>query len=305
MSNLVCVSGDFCSGSTLMFTLFRKTGQYHCLYEPLHEDLREFLFYGLRAEDRSHHFFVDQYYREFKGLRGASALFDRRWGVSGLHVPADEEAEGLYRYFAYIIGASFGRCPRVMLKENRITFRLGWFRAKFPHARVVHIYRNKESQWRSLVRRVQADQQREDVGQDSVHFKGFGVAGWCEDLKARYPELDASQSRTGFERFAKLWERSYDENRRHAHVSIAYEDLIEDFMPTASRLFAAVGVPEVDVAALSRFVVPPQGQQQAPRGVPRVARAFQSLTNRALRRYASFRVRCSSPPDQRGGGRFL
>lgn len=59
MSTLVFVTGDFCSGSTLMFTLFRKTGLYYCLYEPLHERLPEYVISQPRPCDHDHHFFVD------------------------------------------------------------------------------------------------------------------------------------------------------------------------------------------------------------------------------------------------------
>ena len=66
MSNLVIVTGDYCSGTTLLFTLFRKTGKFCCLYEPLHEKLPEYLIYGLRPSAHDHHFFVDGYFDEFR-----------------------------------------------------------------------------------------------------------------------------------------------------------------------------------------------------------------------------------------------
>ena len=292
MSNLVCVSGDFSSGSTLVFTLFRETGEYYCLYEPLHEHLREYLVYGLRASDDSHHFFAGNYYRELRGFRDAAALFDPRWGTSCLSIPPDVPAERLYRYFSYIIGTAFGRAARVMFKENRLAFRLGWFRARFPQAAIVHIYRSKDAQWRSIVRRVQAYHGREDVGQESVHFKGFSIARWCDDLAPTYPELDAGRSRTGFERFSKLWERSYDEHRRHAHVSIDYDDLVRDFDAVMVRLWSAIDAPAADLGKLRRLVVSRDRQQQLAAGHARKPLGgIHRLTDRALRRYAGARVR--------------
>ncbi len=132
MSNLVFVTGDFCSGSTAVFTLFRKTGQYYCLYEPLHDKLREYLLYDLRPESTDNHFFVDSYYREFRGFKHARSLFNPKWGTTQLRIPPEAEADDLYRYLNYVIGSAFGRAPRVMFKENRLAFRLGWIRAKFP-----------------------------------------------------------------------------------------------------------------------------------------------------------------------------
>ena len=56
------------------------------------------LIYGLRDEEQSHHFFAGQYYREFKGMRHASDLFDRRWGISGFNLPSTEDAPALYQW---------------------------------------------------------------------------------------------------------------------------------------------------------------------------------------------------------------
>src|SRR5262249_32607943 len=117
MSNLVFVTGDFCSGSTAVFTLFRQTRAYYCLYEPLHEKLPEYLIYDLRSEANDHHFFLDRYYVEFKGFKYARALFNPKWGNSQLHLPPEADADELYRYISYVIGSAFGRAPRVMFKE--------------------------------------------------------------------------------------------------------------------------------------------------------------------------------------------
>jgi hypothetical protein len=51
-----------------------------------------------------------------------------------LYLRPDADANDLYRYISYVIGSSFGSFPRVMFKENRIAFRLGWIRANFPSA---------------------------------------------------------------------------------------------------------------------------------------------------------------------------
>ncbi|MEO8135847.1 MAG: hypothetical protein ABI831_17955, partial [Betaproteobacteria bacterium] len=189
-----------------------------------------------------------------------------------------------------IIGMSLARAPRVMFKENRMTFRLGWFRANFPHAKIVHIHRRKEAQWKSIVRRVQAHHGREDVGQDSVHFTGFNVARWCEDLKPIYPELAADQSRTGFERFSKLWERSYEENRRYADVSVDYDELLRNFDSTMVTLWSAIGTPLPDLDSLRQFVIPPQKHAAQPVLGSPIAAARGAL-DRVLRKYARVRVR--------------
>jgi hypothetical protein len=290
MSNLVFVTGDFCSGSTLMFTLFRHTREYHCLYEPLHERLPEYLIWPLRTYE--HHYFADDYFREFKDFRRVGDLFEPRWSTSGLYLDENDRADALYRYLSYLIGASFARSPKVLLKENRFSFRLAWLKARFPSAKIVHIYRRKEDQWGSMVRRGQAALGRSDIGQDSVHFHGFNVARWCEDLQSRYPELAAHRSQTGFERFSKLWEASFAEQQRHADISIDYATLTRAFAATSERLRECVGC-EFDLASLGRLVVTDGAATPTGPGSARLGYVRDRI-DRVGRRYASFRMRGST-----------
>lgn len=239
MSDLVVVTGDFSSGTTLLFTLFRATERYRCLYEPFHEKLLEYLVWPLRVDER--HFHVRDYFAEYRGLRRLPDLFDPKWGTSRLHLDPGEDAPELHRYLAYLIGGSYGRSPRVLLQFNRAAFRLGWLRRQFPRSRVVHVWRDREDQWESIVRRVQRHLGREDVGQSRVDFRGFNIATWCDDLAPVYPELEAGRSSSGFERFSKLWALSKAEQERHADISVRFRELTQEFESTFDRVRRAVG----------------------------------------------------------------
>jgi Sulfotransferase family len=298
MSNLVFVTGDFCSGSTLLFTLFRKAERFHCLYEPLHELIPEFMVYGLRPDSQDHHFFVDSYYDEWRGFDRARALYNPRWGNADLYLPPEADGDDLYRYLSYIIGMSFGRAPRVMMKENRLPFRLQWIRAKFPGAKIVHIHRPKEDQWKSIVRRVQLHHGREDVGQDKPGFTGFNIHAWCEDLKPRFPELDVKRFTSGFDRFSALWQLSFDANRKDSDISIDYRDLQRHFVPTMERMWQCIGVTDVDTPALERYVVQQEGKKGAVAGRGLLTRA-RDVVDRVGRKYARVRVRTEA--KWRGG----
>jgi len=288
MSNLVFISGDFCSGSTLLFTLFRETDEYYCLYEPLHSLLREYLIWPLRVYE--HHFFVDDYFSEYKGFEKIGSLFNPQWAHHRLFMSAEDEGDDLYRYLSYLIGTSFGRRSKVLLKFNRMTFRLEWLRAKFPGAKIVHIFRDKKAEWNSIVKRVQQHLGREDVGQADVNFNGFSLAFWCEDLKTQFPELGAANSRTGYDRFCKLWELSLAAHRRYADISIDYSELTHEFEPTCKRLFQTVGC-SADVATLKPLIIPPERQKSLSMEPARLTAQLQDLIHRAGRRYARARVR--------------
>ena len=291
MSNLVFVTGDYCSGSTLVSTLFRKSGKYFCLYEPLHERLPEFLIWRPDPDPYDHHFFAEDNYREMAKFNRIADVHSSRWGANNLYLPPEARADDLYRYISYIIGSSFGLFPRVMFKENRIAFRLGWIRANFPSAKIVHIYRDVETQWMSNVRRVQEFLRKQDVGQNAVTYNGFNVATFCEDLKGTFPELDARNFSSGYERFHKLWELSYRENQKYANVSVSYRDLTCDFEPTWRRVWTCIGAPPIDVGALKQYVVPPEKQKDFVKDPSQVGKYTHAMINRFKTRYARARLR--------------
>jgi hypothetical protein len=258
MNNLVFISGDFSSGTTLMWQLFRHTNQHYCLYEPLHERLLEYLIWPLRPYE--HHYFVKSYFAEYKGFNKIPKLFSPPWGTSQLYLPAKVEANDLHRYLSYLIGTAFGRSDRVVLKENRITFRLAWLRENFPQAKIIHIYRERDSQWKSIVRRSQAYFHREDVDQDKVTFNGMSIARWCDDLQSTYPELASENSQSGYERFCKLWELSYQTNCRFADISINYSNLINDFETVCGEIWKCIGY-DYDIASLKKLIISSENQK--------------------------------------------
>ena len=257
MSDLVFTTGGFSSGSTLLFTVFRKAGEFYCLYEPLHERLMEHRYGNLRAYE--HHYFVEEYFSEYRGFTELTHLHAAMAGTN-LFLPATAPAPDLYRYLSYLIGMSFGRNSKVLLKENRLTFRLGWIRAQFPVAKVVHVYRDRDAQWKSTVRRAQAFYGTKDVGQENVAFNGMATADTCDALAPAFPELAADRSKTGYERFAKLWELSRAENERFAHVTVRYEDLIRDFEGVAREIWRVLGC-TADLGPLKQWIVTPEQQR--------------------------------------------
>ena len=253
MSRLVFLSGDFSSGSTLLWLLFRKTGAFHTLYEPLHERLREYMIYPLRSYE--HHFFSENYFAEYKGYKEVFNLHTDAWGCSDFYLAEDDDASDLYRYLSYIIGMSFSRQERVELQFNRVAFKLGWLRKNFPGVPIIHIYREPEKQWNSIVRRAQAYYGQEDAGQDSVDFSGMGISNWCDHLQEQYPELRAENSSSGYERYQKIYKLSLEQKNLHEDISERYEDLISNFDVECKKIFDLLGYP-ADIDYLSQFVVP-------------------------------------------------
>jgi len=236
-----------------------------------------------------HHFFVGNYYDSLKGFRRIPSLFDPSWGNTSLYMDRNSCNDAMHRYLSYVIGTALGQAPRAMLKENRFAFRLGWLRANFPGAKIVHIYRDKDAQWRSILRRVRQHLGRTDVGENDVNFRGFSIASWCEDLKSRFPQLEAGNSRNGYERFCKLWELSLSEQQRYADISIDYWDLTHAFEDTCNQLWRCIGIEGIDNAELRQFVIAPEEQQNIQ--VSTLKKRLGYWIDRLGRRYAKERIR--------------
>jgi len=182
-----------------------------------------------------------------------------------------------------------------MLKENRFPFRLGWVRARFPAARIIHIYRDREDQWKSIVRRGQEYVGREDIGQNRPDFAGFNVGAWCDDLSGTFPELAELNFQNGHDRFAKLWELSYAEQRRYADVSVALHELTHDFEATCARISQCIAY-ELDAVRLKDVVVQPENRIKTAIGTLTLRRRVAQIVDRLGQRYARARLSARSAP---------
>jgi hypothetical protein len=277
---LVFVTGDFSSGTTLVFNIFRSTRSYHCLYEPLHGQLLEYLVWPLPVDP--HHPNTSSYFREYRGFRRIPHLYDPEWGRKDLFLPPEAEVPGLSRYLDYLVQESLARRSAVMFKVNRFGFRLGWLRRRFPDARIVHVRRDLDSQWGSLVRRAQENHGRADVGQESVHFSSFRMGAICDDLAPTFGELAASANGSGYERFARLWRRSDAEQSRWADLTVELRTLQGDLPTALDAIGRCVGTEFDPVASAAILARGPKRRGVGPRerllgGVNRLGRSYAKM----------------------------
>jgi hypothetical protein len=259
---------------------------FHCLYEPLHGRLLEYLVWPPQVDP--HHPNTSSYFREYRGFRRLPRLFDARWARTDLFLPPDAHAPGLFRYLDYLAEESWARCPSALFKSNRIGFRLGWLHRHFPTARILHVRRDPESQWQSLVRRAQEHHGRDDVGQESVHFTSFCMGAICDDLAGAYPALAACASRSGHERFLRYWRTSDEEQSRWADLTVSLATLKEDLPSALAEMGGCVGVrfdPEASAAVLARGPAPQASG---------ATRWLRNGLHRAGRAYARLHVRVGS-----------
>jgi hypothetical protein len=144
-----------------------------------------------------------------------------------------------------------------VLQFNRIDFRLPWFRHNFPRARIVHLYRHPRDQWcSSLVKPAECP--RNATMQDFAAHDHYYLRTWARDLRHHFPFLDEALVEHPYDLFYLVWKLSYLFGRRHAHHSVAFEDLTDHPDASMTALFDVLDVRGADVGALWKLIDKPR-----------------------------------------------
>jgi hypothetical protein len=247
----IFVTGRFRSGSTLLWNLFRAVDGCTAYYEPFNE--RRWFDPQTRGThvDPTHRH-VSDYAREYVGLEELDQYYSEEWTRRGLYMDERSWNPAMSAYVRLLIDRAPGR---PILQFNRIDFRLPWFRANFPDATIVHLYRHPREQWCSSLTNLAACSQTCDLTTFRPH-DGFYLLSWAEDLKYRFPFLDCSATTHPYRVFYAVWKLSYLYGIKHATYSMSYEALTQHPEVELDRLFLATGIVGADIDRLMTLVEP-------------------------------------------------
>ncbi len=251
--DVVLISARFRSGSTLLWNLFRAIPGCTAYYEPLNE--RRWFDPAARGShtDPTHKGVAD-YWREFQGLEELGQCYREDWVSQNLLMDADSWDPALKRYVEVLVERAPGR---PVLQFNRIDFRLPWFRHTFPRAKLVHLYRHPRDQWLSSLVDPSEFPSDGTMAEFAAHDHYY-LRVWARDLRYHFPFLDETFVGHPYRLFYYLWKLSYLYGRRHAHVSLAYESLLEDPRGRLSELFGQLNVTGVDLEPLTKLIEKPR-----------------------------------------------
>jgi Sulfotransferase family len=241
----ILITGRFRSGSTLLWNLFRRVPGVTAYYEPFNE--RRWFDPSVRGEriDRTHRGVTD-YWREYEGLTELREVYDELWTDTNLFMDAHAWAPRMERFVRILLGRSNGRA---VLQFNRIDFRLPWFRAVFPEAVFVHIYRHPRDQWCSSFLGATPFPKDGTMSQFAP-FDGFYLRRWARDLRYHFPFLDEDQVCHPYELFYYIWKLSYVYGRSYCDHSMALERVVAFPERELHALFKACGLRNVDILPL-------------------------------------------------------
>lgn len=276
----IFVTGRFRTGSTLLWNLFRNVAGVTAYYEPLNE--RRWFDQASRGERvDSTHLGVTDYWAEYRDLAELGQYYSEDWIRHQLYMPRTAWNPALERYIGLMIERTAGRA---VLQFNRVDLRLPWLRARFPRAKILHLYRNPRDQWASSLPKGKFDMRELRLGTFKP-LDGFYLLDWGRDLRHNFRFLNLDAAAHPYELFYQLWKLSYACGRSHAHMSVAYESLVNNPQGVIGEIVREFSLSNADPATLAALVV--DGKQGKGRSLAEDSwfRAIESRVDEEFRRY--------------------
>lgn len=153
----IFIHSMFRTGSTYLWSKFRKNDRYYCYYEPLHhvltqvtpENIDEML---TRDFEAVHHPVLESYYlQEYIPLLKENQIgvpfFKKEFSYD--QFCNNNENPQLIEYIDSLIKYPIGKIP--VLKFNRTAFRAKWFKQFYKNALNLYLIRSPRDQWQSYI----------------------------------------------------------------------------------------------------------------------------------------------------------
>ena len=245
----IFVTGRFRSGSTLLWNLFRSTGECTSYYEPCHDRLLEMLQYNKMADPS--HVNAGSYWEEYLPIQ--KKLMEKHkaeFGAKRLLLEESDSHPQLEKHIDFLINAA-EKTP--VLQFNRIDFRLPWLRKRFKDARLIHLYRDPRDQWMSMAKNLPRE-----AWDNPFENTQYDLLIWACSLAENFPFLFSNVIKTSYHLHYMLWRLSKLMGERCSDLSISFESLVDNPEESIAKLMDFAGLDKVDIGLLVSIVSPPE-----------------------------------------------
>jgi hypothetical protein len=215
----------------MFWSMFRTASdRYRAYCEPFHEHLLSIVDDKDLVDEDPTHTGINDVFAEYRSLdRDALGNVWRPWyGRERFLLKRGDEADGMEAYLRFLIDSS---PQRSVMKFTRATFRVEWFREKFPGATIVRLVRRPRDVWRSMWGR--------DWGVGGEPFGSFirYSKSMAEDIGL---DLPGDPYRT----FYALMILGDEMSEKMVDDSWAYEEAVSDFTSWSTRHLIETGLME-------------------------------------------------------------
>ncbi len=246
---VIFITSRFRSGSTLLWNIFHTLEEFTSYYEPLNE--RQWFLPSNASHVDPTHRGAANYHVNYENMEDLKTLYHVRWIDQDLIMHAQSYDWGLKRYLDALIERA-DKMP--VLQFNRMDFRLPWLKAAYPHAKILHLYRNPRDQWISM---LYGQTVPRDITVSAFHpYDRFYLLPWFEDIRRVFTCLDLPADCSAYEVHYLIWRLSYLYGSAFGDVSLSYEDLIESPLKVMSRTLESLSINHLDVSPIDGLIDP-------------------------------------------------
>lgn len=295
----------FRTGSTYIFSEFRKHNEFCCYYEPFHEGLLDLNAYRKNNFDDTtynlmHHPHMRRnYFHEYSNLidpTTSSVPHFKKAFIADEFCHTGENAP-LIQYINSLVAHAKGRTP--VFKFNRTAFRTKWFKRNYPNSINIYLLRDPRDTWMSHLSLAQGGNPYfaaacllwASLNKETRHFSSLADALYLipypkshfDDQQNFYALiLDAYSLEEQYVIFYFIWLTAFIENVFYADFVLnmnrlcqdtAYRSMSHDFLGQSG--IKAIDFADADIPTYDQFALPPDQMGAIERRVQKIV--FQSL----------------------------
>lgn len=246
----IFITGQFRSGTSFLWQVFKQLEDSCAWYEPLHPQLLTAIEY---TPPKADHVGVADYWTAYREHPGFRLHYSSDFATRQLYLEGKHKYRELEAYIKHLMAQSGAQTP--VLQFNRVDLRLGWLKARFPQAHIIHIERDPLQLY--LSQRQHIDPTLQD---QASYWDAYELMPWCHALHEAFPFLLSEEYAShAFYRVYALHRLSKLVAQAHADLTINLDDDVfgsDDYLQKLKPYLSVTAEQEAAIKALKNVPEP-------------------------------------------------